>query len=399
MAERKTKILMDEIERCDNPEDYNQLVDEHSALYVGWGEHICSLLYERGKTVKDIMRGCGISKSGAEQFLRVIPTKRDNVIMTAMILGLDLDETNELLTRWAKFQKLYAKNPLDAIWIYLIERGGAEAATNPAELFEAYKTRYNRLHKAYLKEHGYTPDDEIPDTRIAFDIIEEAVAKSSANSAARDQNFTRFMKQLLPAFDAGYQKLIDYIESLFRNIEKEDDEALGIVIEKDPERDGKIRSVSPNEAFDGYGSWKTAYFRRIQKLKKEREVPERVFLIALGFHMRQTLEEINHLLELAGMAPLCARDHLEGAIAFHLGYLYRGLPDEFPAAYLPELYRQNETAEEVTPPSSLREYLDEDGFLPEGLRGYFRLQLEEMDISDHDGKKAAKKLWKWLGLT
>ena len=34
-----------------------------------------------------------------------------------------------------------------------------------------------------------------------------------------------------------------------------------------------------------------------------------------------------------------AKDRLEGAIAFHLEELYRLLPDEFPDAYLRELYQ------------------------------------------------------------
>lgn len=410
MAEHETKILMGEIEQCESLEAYNRLVDEHSALYVGWREYICSLLYECGKTSRDIAQGCGISKSSAEKFLRVIPTKRESVIMMAMIIGLDLDETNQLLTRWAKFQKLYAKNPEDAIWIYLIEQGGDEAKVYPARLFETYYTRYKKLHKAYLKENGYMPpEDKIPNTRIAFDIIEDAAAKGPASSPERDRNFTRFMKQLLPAFDAGYQNLIDYIESLFTNIEKDDDEALGIVIEKEPEpvpgmEDLKIRSLSPNESFEGYRSWQTAYYRRIQRLKKEREVPERVFLIALGIHMKLTTGQMNHLLELAGMGGLCAKDRLEGAIAFHLEELYRLLPDEFPEAYLRELYQMfpgedgGDGGAETPLPTRIRKHLDEDELLHEGMPGYFRRQLEEMNISDHDEKRAAEKLLKWLDL-
>ena len=412
----ESKILMQKIGQCDNLEAYNRLVDEHGAWYVGWREHICSLLYKKGKTSKDIAKGCGISQSAAEKFLRMIPTKRESVIEMAMILGLNLEETNELLTRWAKFQRLYSKTPEDAIWVYLIQRGGAETQTEPAKLFQRYYQRYERLHQAYLEERKKAPEEKsrIPETKVAFDIIDEAAAKGSAASPAQDRNFARFMKKLLPAFDAGYQRLIDYIESLFPNIEKEDDEALGIVIDKPAERvqgleDCAVRGVSPNESFEGHRHWQTAYYRRIQKLKTERKVPERIFLIALGIHMKMSAGEINNLLELAGMAPLCAKDRLEGAIAFYLAELYRLLPDEFPSVYLKELYglfpdESTENAKTtVNPADELPGYivdcLDEDELLQEGMAGYFYRRLEEMNISDRNEKKAAEKLLKWLDFT
>ena len=104
----ETRAFSLEIGKCESQEEYEQLVQEHQKLYTGWSDKIRPLMIDKGLTAAQVAQGCEVSESTAASFVRKIPAKRENVIMLALMLGLDLPQTNHLLTRWAKFQELYA---------------------------------------------------------------------------------------------------------------------------------------------------------------------------------------------------------------------------------------------------------------------------------------------------
>ena len=109
------------LSQCESKEEYEQLVREHQDLYVDWRSYLRPLLRERRITYKSIAEGCEVSEASARSFLRKIPAKRENVIMLAMLMRLTVAQTNEMLTRWAKFQKLYAR-PLEIVDLPLSQR-------------------------------------------------------------------------------------------------------------------------------------------------------------------------------------------------------------------------------------------------------------------------------------
>ena len=63
---------------------------------------------------------------------------------------------------------------------------------------------------------------------------------------------------------------------------------------------------------------KRSYYRRLEALRNEFEIPSRAFLIALGIHLEMNVMEIDRMLDLAGMAPLYSKDTVEGRLRFYL---------------------------------------------------------------------------------
>lgn len=294
--------------QCESRIEYEALTREHQKLYVSWKDHIRPMLSRHGLTYRMIAEGCGVSIGTARSFAEKIPARRESVIMLAMMMGLTVNETNNLLTRWARYQMLYPRNPGDAIWIYLLNEGGS---STPRKLFREYYAVYDRLKKEYIE----LSDDEALDTKVVF-------VRLTSSGEEGDAQFENRIRGLLPSFRDGYRKLLDYIDSFFGDIEDEDNKRLGL------DRRGGTRRVTPNEKFSD-SSWKDAYYRKIRALANEQIMPSRSFLIALGLRLTMNVTQMNKLLDLAGMGQLCPKDPLEGMLVFLLEELECMFPSYF----------------------------------------------------------------------
>lgn len=306
--------------QCESKAEYESLVREHQDLYVDWQTHVRSLLRERRINYRQIAQACEVSESTARNMVRKIPAKRENVIMLAMLMHLTVEQTNELLMRWAKFQKLYSRNPSDSIWIYLLQRGGSD---RPRALFRAYHGAYLMAREEYLLLQGKTT--AAMNTKTFYDqIVNQAQRPGCLIAEEVDPGFLELMRRGMPSYEKGYQKLLQYIDSFFYDLEAEDNRRLQL----DAMRGGGDRQT-PNKRFGNDRSWKDTYYRKIRDLEKDQVMPCRAFLIALGLRLGMDTDQLNELLDLAGMGPMCPKDRLEGTVVFYLEALSCNFPSYF----------------------------------------------------------------------
>lgn len=387
-----SEIYTRKIGQCEDLEQYEQLVQEHQAFYIGWSDHVLPMLSARDLNASAIAEGCSVKLKTAKTFCEKIPTKRKNVIMMAMMMRLSVEETNDLLMRWGKYQKLYAKHPEDAIWIYLLNKGGSD---HPHALFQDYYAQYEKMRKIYNKsaeKKHYTP--------MESRVVHENIIKSAAvhsTYAENDEDFKELMLRIIPSFEEAYQKLMDYIDVFFTDIEVDQSRRLGLDTQHTKHLNGKI---TPNDMFKNNAYFRSAYYSKISALKKKHTMPSRLFLIALGIHLSMDTDELNTMLELAGMGPLCPKDRLEGAIVFFMEELYCEFPSCF---YKPYQLQMDPVFEQLKDHSNaggmqstvpiLMDGLDD---VPvEQLDDYIKRRLEESGIFD-DNQTAYMKFLQML---
>lgn len=395
---KNSQIYLREIGQCENKEEYEILVNENKALYVGWKEFITPLLRKNRLTAKKVSHGCNISLSSASSFNRMIPSKRENVIMLCMMLRMSVEETNSVLMRWAKFQKLYSKHPEDAIWIYLIEKG---CSSTPASTFKDYWDQYIIISDNYRKQPSV---HNVLDTDIALGkVIKFADSPGNANaasSAVNDVKFKTMMEELMPSFEQGYQKLMRLIDSYFMD----EDRLLGL---NELKEDHRSQKDTPNTLFRNDKKWLDLYYRKIRDLEKRHSIPSRSFLIALGLRLSLDTDQLNQLLEYAGMGTLCPKDRLEGSIVFYLEELYCQFPSFFNPHQLhidPEYELMNYSPEydkkaEKSPTNKgvfPDVKLDIDYLPDENLSEYIKRRIEETNIFEKDDAKAVQKFLELL---
>lgn len=304
MLERKeiaTKVFAKNIGCCESQKEFENLIKENIGQFEDWKQHILPLMANNNLNANKISEKCGVSVSTAKRYIKEIPPKRKYVIEFAILFKFNVDETNELLTRWAKYEKLNAKNIEDAIWIFMINQGDCE---NPQIEFTELKNNFETII-ANIDEYYNCAVAK----RKKAATVDTLIMEKQILSAKTLTDFQTVMREVTEGFKSRNQKLIDYINGLVRNY-----------------------GESANKLFHEDEKFKEYHYRQLEALTKN-ESPNRMHLIILGLKLNCTTDGINYLLDLAGMSPLCSKDKLESAIFFYLEELYCNCPDSLNEFY------------------------------------------------------------------
>lgn len=395
--------------QCDNKQEFEALVNGHQDLFrEDWGNHFRRLaLMEHDLTTDDIAAACGVSPATARSYCKRVPAKRRDVIFLAMRMGMTVQETNNLLVNWAKYHRLYAKNPDDVICIYLLVAG---CKSKPAATFEAYREQYRKLEEKYRRQKAEKTQNEPGGDTNIFQQRVIKYAKDATLDPENDVVFNNMMVSLLPGFSSSYTKLIRFINSFFSNREQENLEWLhNKDFYSDRRRKYNCRKFSPDECFDGDKVYLQKYYKACEKIKKEHTVPGRLFLVSLGIRLNMTVRYINEMLDLAGMGPLSPHDRLDAAIVYLMEEAEIQNPGAFytPASLMgankgdDELYAfdladelrrlQRNDQEPKWTVDMWRDFEALDRLSEQSLNEYLRWRLEDMSIFQGHSRELCDK--------
>ena len=362
-----TRLWGLKVGQCETEEEFNQLVAEHQRYYRAWGDVLRPMLLERGISVQDLAKGCGVGISTARDFLKKIPARRSYVIMIAIMMGLNRDQTNRLLTRFAQYQQLYPRSVEDVIWCYMIAGG---KHMHPKDLYQAYYAEYEKVRQSC----GY-PDREVDgkpgSTRLALQKMEFYMNQPHGITVQSDDNYRQMMAELLPEFKGANRRLLDKLKEYLDSPSLQQERKKRA---NDRESSGDSRFTA-NQLYQGNHAGLLRYYKRLSELKNKGKVPERKFLLSFAIRLGLTTDSINQLLECAGMAPLCPKDRLECAIIFYLEEAYLNFPSLF----------SQDTQQMEGPGQNMWEYEDGRPVL-QGQDGYLKQVLKILDDGDETPK-------------
>lgn len=329
------------IGQCEDKEEFEKLLSDNEEYYEDWSTYISGLLLSRHVSAKNIAEGCNISESTAKRIMKTIPSRRENVIKLACILRLDIEQTDILLTRRASFQRLYPKNADDAIWMYILKNGGSAF---PDSDFAEMKAMFLKLceQTASGKPAGSMTE------------VATGLASSLFAECGDLEQFLFTMYTLIPSFEKGYAKLMEYIERLF-----------------------VMKGASANTLFNDNTNFLKLHYAQTEALRRH-VCPTRTYLLTLGLHLGLTADGINELLETAGMGPICGKDRLEAAIFYLLEELNSVNPDAFfdPSDSFP-LFESGMEMPELANDSRFFDGVEVD---EDTVSAYIRHKLTEMNI-------------------
>lgn len=278
-----------------------------------WDQKYGKMLKAAGITIDDLMKGCTctdkasgngmplfkVGESTARKFFKQAPAKRHNAICIGLMLGLNTDEINDMLKNYCHVEGLYAKNPEDAVWIYIIE-SKKDRIMEPADYFVAYYKTY----KNYVKEY-----DENSSVRTA---VQTNIMMRELLELAKDADPMRFnawLQNNVKSFMKCRERLRDYMKEEMSK-----------------------RSLSAAVLTTDY--LKNEYERFRTEIDFH---PSRSFLIAFAMHLGMTLEQTDELLDKAGMAKLydddsdtlSTQDIADGFISMLIYQAHKRYPSAF----------------------------------------------------------------------
>lgn len=289
----KTQIFRRRVENCDNKEDLFKLLQDNEDAFITW-KTIFQELMQRcyNPPMHRLAQYCGVSEGTAKTWKSKVPTKRDYIIAIGMFCRLDLGEINRLLKRYAKFSELYPKNPEDAIYIFLINNN------RPFIEAKKYQSLFIDIIQKKEKRRLY-----------GFSSKGTNYVKNELLQARTESEFETFMLRNADEFKSAYIKVAEYLDAYLKaqgnaNINK--------FAKQQNEKVGRL------------------YNNAYTKLKNYAIVPKRSVLLAMAINIGMTPEDIDQLLELAGMEKLCPKDRLECMVIYILEDLYINEPDNIP---------------------------------------------------------------------
>ena len=278
--------------------DLITFIDNNKSDFLDWQRYINYQVEMRGCSYERFAKQTGFSKNTIKNWCvnGTMPQNRYMFIKLAFGLGLDVEQTNKLLTQHGKYSALYAKDLYDSIVIYVLNKRLVDKDNE--------KYQYKYLHHWFEKFKEIKIHRNI-NKKFYFEDKTIGVYNSILN-IKEDNEFEKFILENKNIFFSSYSALVifieDFIEIRKSELEDENDEN----VKYSWHRYLKEKNLS--------GSFE----KTLSDLKNHGILPKREQLISLGIHLNMVSSDIDKMLSLAHMRELYAKDKVESLLLYLL---------------------------------------------------------------------------------
>ncbi len=282
----ETVYLKDEVGRCEDIEDLKELVfPKIRTQQADWSRKINDILKEKGFTKSGFAGLCGVSRVSVDKWCKgTVPKNRETFLKIGMAAGLSREKMDQLLQRYGRYPGLYSKSLEDCVCIYVIDHGYGE------EAIEKYQYILDRIKASIIRDEK------------AGTVTDLTTEKFDAKlSEVRDEDeLEQFITANIAMFSNAYNKLYQDVKKFI---------AANYM---DP---SYAESVYEMAEIQG---WSSSLRQCVSAIRQNKWYPTRNKIISLGLHLSMTREQIDEMLALAHMEPLCAKNIFESVIMFVL---------------------------------------------------------------------------------
>ncbi len=286
LDEMDTVLIKQEISKCEDQEDLRQLVFPRlHSQQEEWACKINDILRETGLTKSKLADLCGVSRVSVDKWCKgSIPKNRETFLRIGMAAGYSLDKMNQLLQRYGRYPALYSKSLEDCVCIYAIGQNYGE------QTIEKYKYILNRIKENIIREDS---------TQVVANVTTEKF--DAKLSDVQDENeLEQFIAGNIAMFSNAYHKFYAYVK---------------MNIAANYMQPAYADSVFEMAEIQG---WSSSLRQCVSAIRQNKWYPTRNKIISLGLHLSMDHEQIDEMLMLAHMEPLCAKNIFESVIMFIL---------------------------------------------------------------------------------
>ena len=279
----ETIYIKDEISKCEEIEELKERIFPMiRTQQEQWTEKINQIITESGLTKSKFAEVCGVSRVSVNKWCKgAIPKNRDTFLRIGMVAGYDLERMNQLLRRYGQYPALYSKSLEDCVCIFVLERKYG------LETLEKYNYILDKIKANIVRDNDEEQEDlatELFDAKLSYvkneDDLEKFIAENSMMFAMAYHRFYAYVKMHIMA---NYQ---EFGGSVFELAEGQE--------------------------------WSSSLRQCVSAIRQKKWYPTRNKIISLGLHLSMDHEQIDEMLELAHMEPLCAKNIFESVIMFIL---------------------------------------------------------------------------------
>lgn len=286
--DKRDELWEQETDRCESVAEVLALLDGAGDASSDWQAFVTELFDGTGLSYSRFAALCGISRNTLKKWCTQggAPKSRDTFIRIGFGAAMEPADVSTMLSRYGGYCGLNPRDPFDAVCIFCLHRRcGGDSRFD----YGAAEALYQRL---------------LPETEGGGTITSTTtVLMARILTINTETEFASFFQEYGADLCSRKLKLERYL-----------DEFLTIRRLEAGRGDGKAASLHGLQLPE-------TVEKQISILKCHGVVPRRKNLIALGLHLGMTLEELDLLLEYAGMERLWARDRLEAVLIYALQHL------------------------------------------------------------------------------
>lgn len=278
-----TVYIKDEIAKCENIEELEkEIFPMIKTQQEQWAKKVNEIIADNQYTKSKFAELCGVSRVSVDKWCKgAIPKNRETFLKIGMAAGYDIEHMNQLLQRYGRYPGLYSKSLEDCICIFVLSRDYG------SETMSKYQYILNRMKENIIRDD--TAETENIST-VKFD------AKLSA--VQDEDELEKFVTENVAMFSLSYHKFYAYVKMCINANYQE-------------------FSSSVFDMAQGQG-WSSSLRQCVSAIRQNKWYPTRNKIISLGLHLSMDHEQIDEMLLLAHMEPLCAKNIFESVIIFIL---------------------------------------------------------------------------------
>ena len=279
----ETIFIKDQIAKCEDIDELKErifpMIKTQQEL---WAHKINDIIAESGLTKSKFADMSGVSRVAVNKWCKgSIPKSRETFLRIGMAAGYGREKMDQLLQRYGQYPSLYAKSLEDCVCIFVLDRGYGE------ETLAKYNYILNKIKDNIIRsdfEEAENMDTESFDEKLS--------------SVKDEDELERFITDNTATFSTTYHKFYAYVKMhIMANYQ------------------GFGGSVF--ELAEGQG-WSSSLRQCVSAIRQGKWYPTRNKIISLGLHLSMDHDQIDEMLELAHMEPLCAKNAFESVIMFIL---------------------------------------------------------------------------------
>lgn len=277
-----TEILNGKILNCECVDDLRlEILPQIKTQKEQWQTKINEIIEQNGYNKTSFAKKCKVSRQAVNGWKNgIIPKNREQFIKIGMAACYNVEQMNFLLTRYGRYSGLYSKNLEDCICIFVLN---SEYGENALEI-------YDEIHNEILKLI----------TNINMKEVNNLTTYKFNEKLSQVKNYDDLEKFIIDnamMFTYEYYKFYAYVNMFIKS--------------------NYTHASNPYELANAQG-WSSSLRQSVSNINQKKWGPTRNKIISLGLHLSMDRDQIDNMLELAHMEPLCANNIFESVIIFIL---------------------------------------------------------------------------------
>lgn len=285
-GELETVFIKEEIAKCEDLEDLKEMVfPKIRTQQEEWSRKVNEIIKENGFTKSKFAELCGVSRVSVDKWCKgSMPKNRETFLRIGMAAGYSLDKMNQLLQRYGQYPALYSKSLEDCVCKYVINHGYGE------ETIDKYQFILNKIKGNIIRD-----DNAEEVANLTTEKFDEKLSE-----VQDEDELEQFITDNIAMFSNAYHKFYAYVKmNIAANY-------------MDPAYANSVFEMAEVQG------WSSSLRQCVSAIRQNKWYPTRNKIISLGLHLSMDHEQIDEMLGLAHMEPLCAKNIFESVIMFIL---------------------------------------------------------------------------------